>query len=255
MTQPLFCLFDLGLQPCPISCSVTCKYSQCPSASCCSHSGKMILRSFHKETHWLLKASFLTHALFLSSKHWFSLNHLKWDEKGIVERWVGKRAMDLLLFTCESNFAQKFFFPNVISWNSSSVSTHPSLGFRITPLLLEEHSQFGLCWFQAEASWATGPLVTASHHHCIYSIQPGPCLFLSLNFWFQRHYNDEDPEKEKRIKELELLLMSTENELKGQQALPVRTAPGAWMGGWQLYPLAPLCPPFSFRCDTIQDSI
>ncbi|XP_042743348.1 transcriptional activator Myb isoform X4 [Lagopus leucura] len=33
----------------------------------------------------------------------------------------------------------------------------------------------------------------------------------------QRHYNDEDPEKEKRIKELELLLMSTENELKGQQ--------------------------------------
>ncbi|KAM9233211.1 transcriptional activator Myb isoform 8-T8 [Dugong dugon] len=35
----------------------------------------------------------------------------------------------------------------------------------------------------------------------------------------QRHYNDEDPEKEKRIKELELLLMSTENELKGQQAL------------------------------------
>uniref|UniRef100_A0A4W3JD42 Transcriptional activator Myb n=1 Tax=Callorhinchus milii TaxID=7868 RepID=A0A4W3JD42_CALMI len=36
----------------------------------------------------------------------------------------------------------------------------------------------------------------------------------------QRHYNDEDPEKEKRIKELELLLMSTENELRGHQALP-----------------------------------
>ncbi|KAM4040161.1 transcriptional activator Myb isoform 1-T1 [Anomaloglossus baeobatrachus] len=36
----------------------------------------------------------------------------------------------------------------------------------------------------------------------------------------QRHYNDEDPEKEKRIKELELLLMSTENELKGHHALP-----------------------------------
>ncbi|XP_043932252.1 transcriptional activator Myb isoform X2 [Protopterus annectens] len=33
----------------------------------------------------------------------------------------------------------------------------------------------------------------------------------------QRHYNEEDPEKEKRIKELELLLMSTENELKGRQ--------------------------------------
>ncbi|PKU30495.1 transcriptional activator hypothetical protein [Limosa lapponica baueri] len=40
-----------------------------------------------------------------------------------------------------------------------------------------------------------------------------------------RHYNDEDPEKEKRIKELELLLMSTENELKGQQALP---DPSSW---------------------------
>ncbi|XP_051775253.1 transcriptional activator Myb isoform X7 [Erpetoichthys calabaricus] len=36
----------------------------------------------------------------------------------------------------------------------------------------------------------------------------------------QRHYNEEDPDKEKRIKELELLLMSTENELRGQQALP-----------------------------------
>lgn len=48
-------------------------------------------------------------------------------------------------------------------------------------------------------------------------------FFFSLHFSFQRHYNDEDPEKEKRIKELELLLMSTENELKGQQASPVRT--------------------------------
>ncbi|XP_075720419.1 transcriptional activator Myb isoform X2 [Rhinoderma darwinii] len=36
----------------------------------------------------------------------------------------------------------------------------------------------------------------------------------------QRHYNDEDPEKEKRIKELELLLMSTEHELKGHHSIP-----------------------------------
>ena len=64
--------------------------------------------------------------------------------------------------------------------------------------------------------------VIAGHSHCVYSFQSGPHLFSSLNFSFQRHYNDEDPEKEKRIKELELLLMSTENELKGQQALPVR---------------------------------
>ncbi|KAJ8355764.1 hypothetical protein SKAU_G00185580 [Synaphobranchus kaupii] len=38
----------------------------------------------------------------------------------------------------------------------------------------------------------------------------------------QRHYNDEDPEKEKRVKEIELLLMSTEHELRGQQALPIQ---------------------------------
>ncbi|XP_055491926.1 transcriptional activator Myb isoform X1 [Leucoraja erinacea] len=47
----------------------------------------------------------------------------------------------------------------------------------------------------------------------------------------QRHYNDEDPEKEKRIKELELLLMSTENELRGQQALPTQAANySSWNG-------------------------
>uniref|UniRef100_UPI003AABAAD5 transcriptional activator Myb isoform X3 n=1 Tax=Centroberyx gerrardi TaxID=166262 RepID=UPI003AABAAD5 len=36
----------------------------------------------------------------------------------------------------------------------------------------------------------------------------------------QRHYSEEDPEKEKRVKEIELLLMSTENELRGQPSLP-----------------------------------
>ncbi|KAL3979840.1 acetoacetyl-CoA synthetase [Sarotherodon galilaeus] len=37
----------------------------------------------------------------------------------------------------------------------------------------------------------------------------------------QRHYNEEDPEKEKRVKEIEMLLMSTENELRGQPSLPI----------------------------------
>ncbi|KAJ1154752.1 hypothetical protein NDU88_007495 [Pleurodeles waltl] len=46
----------------------------------------------------------------------------------------------------------------------------------------------------------------------------------------QRHYNDEDPEKEKRIKELEMLLMSTENELKGQHTLPTHAS---GFSGWQ----------------------
>ncbi|XP_051735326.1 transcriptional activator Myb isoform X1 [Ctenopharyngodon idella] len=46
----------------------------------------------------------------------------------------------------------------------------------------------------------------------------------------QRHYSDEDPEKEKRVKEIEMLLMSTENELKGQQALPQISMNG--YSGW-----------------------
>uniref|UniRef100_A0A8C1YIK1 Transcriptional activator Myb n=1 Tax=Cyprinus carpio TaxID=7962 RepID=A0A8C1YIK1_CYPCA len=45
----------------------------------------------------------------------------------------------------------------------------------------------------------------------------------------QRHYSEEDPEKEKRVKEIEMLLMSTENELKGQQALPISMS---GYGGW-----------------------
>lgn len=38
---------------------------------------------------------------------------------------------------------------------------------------------------------------------------------------FQKHYSEEDPEKEQRVKEIELLLMSTEDELRGQPSLPV----------------------------------
>lgn len=44
------------------------------------------------------------------------------------------------------------------------------------------------------------------------------CPLLSFS---QRHYSEEDPEKEKRVKEIELLLMSTEDELRGQPSLPV----------------------------------
>ncbi|XP_066527706.1 transcriptional activator Myb isoform X2 [Hoplias malabaricus] len=47
----------------------------------------------------------------------------------------------------------------------------------------------------------------------------------------QKHYNEEDPEKEKRVKEIEMLLMSTENELKGQQALPISMASYGWGRG------------------------
>lgn len=47
----------------------------------------------------------------------------------------------------------------------------------------------------------------------------------------QRHYSEEDPEKEQRVKEIELLLMSTEDELRGQPSLPVSRF-GGLEGQW-----------------------
>ncbi|XP_035000564.1 transcriptional activator Myb isoform X2 [Hippoglossus stenolepis] len=44
----------------------------------------------------------------------------------------------------------------------------------------------------------------------------------------QRHYGEEDPEKEQRVKEIELLLMSTENELRGQPSLPMTLPYPSW---------------------------
>ncbi|XP_061560563.1 transcriptional activator Myb isoform X2 [Phycodurus eques] len=44
----------------------------------------------------------------------------------------------------------------------------------------------------------------------------------------QRHYCEEDPEKEKRVKEIELLLMSTENELRGQPSIPIDLPYPSW---------------------------
>ncbi|XP_067840943.1 transcriptional activator Myb isoform X8 [Heptranchias perlo] len=68
------------------------------------------------------------------------------------------------------------------------------------------------------------PYPVALHVNMANIPQPGTAAI-------QRHYNDEDPEKEKRIKELELLLMSTENELRGQQALPTQAADySGWNG-------------------------
>ncbi|XP_069579667.1 transcriptional activator Myb isoform X1 [Brachyistius frenatus] len=46
----------------------------------------------------------------------------------------------------------------------------------------------------------------------------------------QRHYSEEDPEKEQRVKEIELLLMSTENELRGQPSLPMNLSYSSWVG-------------------------
>ncbi|XP_041660436.1 transcriptional activator Myb isoform X2 [Cheilinus undulatus] len=63
-------------------------------------------------------------------------------------------------------------------------------------------------------------------------------LALQLNFMnipqhgtaaIQRHYSDEDPEKEQRVKEIELLLMSTEDELRGQPSLPMNLSFPSWV--------------------------
>lgn len=43
-----------------------------------------------------------------------------------------------------------------------------------------------------------------------------------LNF-FQQSFIDDDPDKEQKIKELELLLMSAENEIRRKRVSSVRT--------------------------------
>lgn len=88
----------------------------------------------------------------------------------------------------------------------------------LSPCCLKSHVTLHEQWW---ASWGWFP---AEALGAVLGASLRPCLCL-LHLSLQRHYNDEDPEKEKRIKELELLLMSTENELKGQQALPVRASP------------------------------
>ncbi|XP_033931257.1 transcriptional activator Myb isoform X2 [Pseudochaenichthys georgianus] len=46
----------------------------------------------------------------------------------------------------------------------------------------------------------------------------------------QRHYNEEDPEKEQRVKEIEMLLMSTEDELRGKPSLSMNLSYPSWAG-------------------------
>uniref|UniRef100_A0AAR2LA87 Transcriptional activator Myb n=1 Tax=Pygocentrus nattereri TaxID=42514 RepID=A0AAR2LA87_PYGNA len=90
------------------------------------------------------------------------------------------------------------------------------------------------------SSMATSP-ITNQYPYYISDPQRVPFpLALQLNIFnipqhgtaaIQKHYNEEDPEKEKRVKEIEMLLMSTENELKGQQALPISMASYGWGRG------------------------
>ncbi|KAI9544248.1 hypothetical protein NQZ68_005298 [Dissostichus eleginoides] len=45
----------------------------------------------------------------------------------------------------------------------------------------------------------------------------------------QRHYNEEDPEKEQRVKEIEMLLMSAEDELRGKPSLSMNLSYPSWV--------------------------
>ncbi|XP_006797253.1 transcriptional activator Myb [Neolamprologus brichardi] len=69
------------------------------------------------------------------------------------------------------------------------------------------------------------PLSYATYLSDARRVHSTPLLSFNMNILnipqVQRHYNEEDPEKEKRVKEIEMLLMSTENELRGQPSLPI----------------------------------
>uniref|UniRef100_A0A4W6EE74 Transcriptional activator Myb n=1 Tax=Lates calcarifer TaxID=8187 RepID=A0A4W6EE74_LATCA len=65
------------------------------------------------------------------------------------------------------------------------------------------------------------PFPMALHLNILNIPQPGTAAI-------QRHYSEEDPEKEQRVKEIELLLMSTENELRGQPSLPINLPYPSW---------------------------
>uniref|UniRef100_A0A3Q2QFB4 Transcriptional activator Myb n=1 Tax=Fundulus heteroclitus TaxID=8078 RepID=A0A3Q2QFB4_FUNHE len=61
------------------------------------------------------------------------------------------------------------------------------------------------------------PFLMPLHLNSLNIPQPGTAAI-------QRHYGDEDPEKEQKVKEIERLLMATENELKIQPSLSVTWA-------------------------------
>ncbi|XP_055005539.1 transcriptional activator Myb isoform X1 [Boleophthalmus pectinirostris] len=64
------------------------------------------------------------------------------------------------------------------------------------------------------------PIPMALHLNIMNFPKPGTAAI-------QRHYNEEDPEK-KRVKEIEMLLMSTENELRGQPSQTMPLSFSSW---------------------------
>ncbi|XP_021175282.2 transcriptional activator Myb isoform X2 [Fundulus heteroclitus] len=65
------------------------------------------------------------------------------------------------------------------------------------------------------------PFLMPLHLNSLNIPQPGTAAI-------QRHYGDEDPEKEQKVKEIERLLMATENELKIQPSLSMNLSFPAW---------------------------
>ncbi|XP_056284191.1 transcriptional activator Myb isoform X2 [Pseudoliparis swirei] len=65
------------------------------------------------------------------------------------------------------------------------------------------------------------PIPRALHLNILHIPQHGTAAI-------QRHYSEEDPEKEQRVKEIERLLMSTEDELRGQPSLPMNLSYPSW---------------------------